>query len=66
MNCDVVCNFCMKQDCGGAAKMAGLQFRPLQKMVNQTAYKNTGCPKSYCAVENIFNNGSFCDAIFRC
>ena len=46
MNYDVVCNLCMKQGCGGAAKIALLQFRPLQKMVNQTVYKNTGCPKS--------------------
>ena len=66
MNYDVVCNFCMKQGCGGAAKIARLQFRPLRKMVNQTAYKNTGFPKSCCAVENIFNNGCFRDAIFRC
>ena len=53
MNYDVVCNLCMTQGCGGAAKIARLQFRPLQKMVNQTAYKNTGCPKSCCAVENM-------------
>ena len=49
----------MKQGCGGAAKIAQLQFRPLQKMVNQTAYKNTGCPKSYGAVENILTNAVF-------
>ena len=66
MNYDVVCNLCMKQGCGGAAKIARPQFRPLQEMVNQTAYKNTGCLKSYCAVENIFNNGCSCDSIFRC
>ena len=41
----------MKQGCRGAAKNARLQFHYLQKMGNQTAYKNTGCPKSYCAVE---------------
>ena len=46
MNYDAVYNLCMKPDCVGAAKIALLQFRPLQKMVNQTAYKNTGCPKS--------------------
>ena len=28
----------MKQGCGGAAKIARLQYRPLQKMVNQTAF----------------------------
>ena len=55
----------MKQVCGGAAKIARLQFRPLPKIINQTAYKNTGCPNSYCAVENIFNNAYFCDALFR-
>ena len=66
MNYDVVCDLCMKQGCGGEAKYARPQFRPLQKMVYQTAYKNTGCPKSYCAVENIFNNDCFCGAIFRC
>ena len=34
MNYDV-CNLCTKQGCGGAAKIAPLQFCPLQKMVLQ-------------------------------
>ena len=54
MNYDTVRNLCMKQGCEGATKIARLHFCPLQKMVIQTAYKNTGCPKSYCAVENDF------------
>ena len=40
MNYDVVCNLFSKQDCGGAAKIARLQLRPLQQMVNQTDYNN--------------------------
>ena len=66
MNYDVACNLCMKQGCGGAAKIARLHFHPLQKVVYQTTYKNTGCPKSYYAVEKIFNDDCFCDTIFRC
>ena len=49
----------MKQGCGGAAKITQLQFCPLQKMVNQTAHKNTGCPKSYCAAKNILTMAVF-------
>ena len=51
MNYDVVCNLCMKQGCGGAAKIALLQFRPLQRMVNQTAYKKYRVSEKLCAVE---------------
>ena len=40
MNYDVVYNWYTKQSCEGSAKIARLQLHPLQKMANQTAYKN--------------------------
>ena len=40
MNHDVICNLRTNQGCGGTAKIARLQLRPLQKMVNQTTYNN--------------------------
>ena len=40
MNHNVVCNLCTKQGCCDAAKIARLQPRSLQKMINQTAYNS--------------------------
>ena len=40
MNYNVVCSLYTKQDCRDAAKIARLQLRPMQEMINQTAYHN--------------------------
>ena len=45
MNYDVECNLCMKQGCGGAAKIARLQFRSCEKWLTKQPTKIQGVRK---------------------